>query len=180
LGRRAARTLGRSFGQLTDTGVFRYSPVIGLLMSVFHAVPFWQFLYVSTILQVLALVWIARRWSLAACAWIGIPTAIFQGNIDLFIAVAVAVVVGMRDPAAWAFPLLTNATSGVGLLWLAVRREWRPLGFALATTASSRRRRSSCGRAYGPTGWACSRTTRSMALPMSRCRRQCDCRSPRR
>lgn len=123
----------RSFGQLVDPGAFRYSPVIGLLMQPFHALPFWVFMYAWTIAQVVALVLVARRWSLAACAWAGVPASIYEGNVDLFI--ALAVVLGMRYPAAWAFVLLTKTTAGVGLLWFAVRREWRSLGAALGATA---------------------------------------------
>ncbi|GIW19784.1 MAG: hypothetical protein KatS3mg065_0080 [Chloroflexota bacterium] len=55
------------------------------------------------------------------------------GNISLLL--AVAIVLGFRWPAAWAFVLLTKVTPGVGLLWFAVRREWRPLGLALLATA---------------------------------------------
>ena len=55
------------------------------------------------------------------------------GNISLLL--AVAMVVGFRWPAAWAFVLLTKVTPGVGLLWFAVRREWRSLGIALGATA---------------------------------------------
>jgi hypothetical protein len=35
----------------------------------------------------------------------------------------------------WAFVLLTKVTPGIGLLWFAVRREWRSLGIALGATA---------------------------------------------
>jgi hypothetical protein len=55
------------------------------------------------------------------------------GNISLLL--AVAMVVGFRWPAAWAFVLLTKVTPGIGLLWFAVRREWRSLGIALGATA---------------------------------------------
>jgi hypothetical protein len=55
------------------------------------------------------------------------------GNIQLLI--AVALVLSFRWPWTWAFPLLTKPTLGVGLLWYAVRREWRNLGIALGTTA---------------------------------------------
>jgi hypothetical protein len=123
----------RSFGQLTAPGAFRYSPVIGLLMAPFHALPLWVFLYFWTIAQVTVLVTIARRWSLAACALVGVPVSIYEGNVDLFI--ALSVVVGMRYPAAWAFAFLTKASSCVGLLWFAARREWRQLAIALGATA---------------------------------------------
>jgi hypothetical protein len=55
------------------------------------------------------------------------------GNISLLL--AVAMVVGFRWPAVWAFVLLTKVTPGIGLLWFAVRREWRSLGIALGATA---------------------------------------------
>ncbi len=54
------------------------------------------------------------------------------GNISLLL--AVAIVVGFRWPAAWAFVLLTKVTPGIGLLWFVVRREWRQLGIALGAT----------------------------------------------
>ncbi len=56
------------------------------------------------------------------------------GNIHLLI--AAAIVVGFRWPVAWAFVLLTKVTPGIGLLWFAVRREWRHLAVALAGTVS--------------------------------------------
>jgi hypothetical protein len=55
------------------------------------------------------------------------------GNISLLL--AAAMVVGFRWPAMWAFVLLTKVTPGIGLLWFAVRREWRSLGIALGATA---------------------------------------------
>jgi hypothetical protein len=59
---------------------------------------------------------------------------IWGGNIELLI--AVAIVLGFRWPATWAFILLTKITPGIGLLWFAVRREWRALGIALAATVA--------------------------------------------
>ncbi len=46
-----------------------------------------------------------------------------------------AIVAGFRWPAAWAIVLLTKVTPGIGLLWFAVRREWRQLGIAMGATA---------------------------------------------
>jgi hypothetical protein len=56
------------------------------------------------------------------------------GNVSLLL--AVAIVVGFRWPAAWSVVLLTKITPGVGLLWFAVRREWRSLFIAFAATAA--------------------------------------------
>jgi hypothetical protein len=56
------------------------------------------------------------------------------GNIHLLL--GAAILLGFRYPAAWAFVLLTKVTPGVGLLWFAVRREWRSLAIALGLTAA--------------------------------------------
>lgn len=56
------------------------------------------------------------------------------GNIHLLLAGAIAI--GFRYPAAWSFVLLTKVTPGIGLLWFAVRREWRELGIALGVTVA--------------------------------------------
>jgi Glycosyltransferase family 87 len=55
------------------------------------------------------------------------------GNVSLLL--AAAIVIGFRWPAAWSLILLTKITPGIGLLWFAVRREWRSLGIALGATA---------------------------------------------
>jgi hypothetical protein len=57
---------------------------------------------------------------------------IWGGNIEVL--VALAVVLGFRWPAAWSFILLTKITPGVGLLWFAVRREWRSLAIVAVAT----------------------------------------------
>lgn len=56
------------------------------------------------------------------------------GNVQPLI--LAAVVLGLRYPALWAIPLLTKIGPGIGLLWFAVRREWRSLAIALGTTAA--------------------------------------------
>ncbi|MBM4407683.1 MAG: DUF2029 domain-containing protein [Chloroflexi bacterium] len=56
------------------------------------------------------------------------------GNVSLLI--ALAIVAGFRWPATWSFVLLTKVTPGIGLLWFAVRREWRSLAIALVATAA--------------------------------------------
>jgi hypothetical protein len=65
-----------------------------------------------------------------------LPLAFFEiwgGNIHLLL--ALAIVLGFRWPQAWAFVILTKVTPGIGVLWFAVRKEWRSLGLALGATA---------------------------------------------
>jgi hypothetical protein len=61
---------------------------------------------------------------IAALAW--------SGNAAVFVALAIA----SRHAAAWALVLLTKITPGVGVLWYAIRREWRALATTLAATAA--------------------------------------------
>ena len=59
---------------------------------------------------------------------------LWLGNLNILI--GLAIVVGMRWSAAWSFVLLTKITPGVGLVWFAMRREWRSLAIALGATAA--------------------------------------------
>ena len=56
------------------------------------------------------------------------------GNV--MILMSAALVVGFRYSGTWAFILLTKVTPGIGLVWFAVRREWRALAIALGITAA--------------------------------------------
>ena len=56
------------------------------------------------------------------------------GNIHLML--GAAIVIGLSRPTAWAFPILTKVTPGVGFLWFAARREWRHVAWAVGTAAA--------------------------------------------
>jgi len=53
---------------------------------------------------------------------------------DIYGLMGVAAVLGIRYGATWAFLLLTKITPGLGLVWFAVRREWRSLAWAVGAT----------------------------------------------
>lgn len=55
---------------------------------------------------------------------------VLLGNVRAFI--ALALVVALKHPAAWAVPALTKAVSAVGVLWHPFRGEWRRFGVAIA------------------------------------------------
>jgi len=66
-----------------------------------------------------------------------LPPVLFDiivGNVHILY--AAAIVLGFRFPWTWSLMLLTKVTPGIGLLWFAVRREWRALAIALAVTAA--------------------------------------------
>jgi len=131
----------------TQPVAYVYSPAFLQALAGLRALPWEGFLAAWTVLLLLAVRVLAgpRLWAVA------IPFAMLElagGNIHLLL--AVAVVIGFRWPAAWAFVLLTKVTPGVGLLWFAARREWRHLGIALGATAAI----AALSWAAAPGAWA--------------------------
>jgi hypothetical protein len=113
-------------------GSFVYSPVIARLFQATSLLAFWQFLWLWLGVLLATAIWLGgRRW-LWVLAFPPVALELYHGNVHLLIAAAIAL--GFRYPAAWAFVLLTKVTPGVGLLWFAVRREWRSLAIALGVT----------------------------------------------
>ena len=108
-----------------------YSPAFLQLLAPLRALAWEPFLGLWTVLLVLAVRFLSGPRLFALALLIAAPELI-GGNIHLLI--AVAIVIGFRYPAAWSLVLLTKITPGVGLLWFAVRREWRALGIAFGAT----------------------------------------------
>ncbi len=124
---------------------YLYAPVFAQFLAPLAHLGWLIFSALWFALLAASLWWLAREWSIVALfvpvvyPWsppvLYMPVAyeLRAGNIQLLI--AVALVLSFRRPAAWALPLLTKPTLGVGLLWYAVRREWRNVGIAIGTTA---------------------------------------------
>ena len=78
--------------------------------------------------------WLSGRWALVVLALPPIALELYHGNVHLLMAAAIAL--GFRYPWTWSFVLLSKVTPGVGVLWFAFRREWRPFAIALGVTAA--------------------------------------------
>ncbi|HEY8798996.1 MAG TPA: glycosyltransferase family 87 protein [Candidatus Limnocylindrales bacterium] len=118
-----------------DPIAYVYSPAFLQLVSPLTALPWQAFMAVWTALLILAVRFLTGPRLLAA--GLLFPFAAMEvagGNVSLLL--AAAIVVGFRWPAAWSIVLLTKITPGIGLLWFAVRREWRSLAIALGVTAA--------------------------------------------
>lgn len=116
-------------------GAFNYSPPAALVADWFGALDWTTFIFLWTMLIIGTVVWIAGSptWILIAFAFPFVALELYHGNINILI--AATIVLGFSHPWTWSFVLLTKTSAGVGLLWFAVRREWRPLSVALGTTA---------------------------------------------
>jgi hypothetical protein len=116
-----------------DPIAYVYSPAFLQLVSPLTALPWQAFMAVWTALLIGAVRFLTGPRLLAAGLLFPFTAMeVAGGNVSLLL--AVAIVVGFRWPAAWALVLLTKITPGVGLLWFAVRREWRSLAIALGAT----------------------------------------------
>ena len=118
-----------------DPIAYVYSPAFLQLVSPLTALPWQAFMAVWTALLIGTVRFRTGPRLLAAgllCPVTAMEVA--GGNISLFL--AAAIVLGFRWPATWALVLLTKITPGIGLLWFAVRGEWRSLGIALGATAA--------------------------------------------
>jgi hypothetical protein len=122
-------------------------PPLAFALVPLHALPWQVFIVGWTTLLFGAFWYLASEWSLPliAAGFVGIATGIGQpvttmlswaaeGNVQLLL--AAAAVAGMRHPSAWALPLLTKMTPGVGVLGFAFRGEWRRFGLAIGLTVA--------------------------------------------
>lgn len=121
--------------RLGDQDAFLYSPVVAWLFLPFSWLPYEVFYAILAAVNLGALVWLIGP-ELAAVALLLQPVSneVARGNVHLLL--AAAIVIGFRYPSAWAWPLLTKVTPGVGLLWFVFRREWVHLATAVVATAA--------------------------------------------
>jgi hypothetical protein len=113
---------------------FTYTPVIARLFAPFGLLSWPAFLWLWTAILIGTVVWLGWRSALLVLAFPPVALELYHGNVHLLMAAAIAL--GFRYPVAWSIILLTKVTPGVGLVWFAVRREWRPLAIALGFTAA--------------------------------------------
>jgi len=132
----AAQDAGRPYlhSDWNDPIAYVHSPAFLQLITPLTALPWQAFMAAWTENLIAAVRFLTGPRLLAA--GLLFPFAAMEvagGNVSLIL--AVAIVIGFRWPAAWAIVLLTKITPGIGLLWFAVRREWRSLAIALGATA---------------------------------------------
>jgi Glycosyltransferase family 87 len=115
-------------------GAFTYTPVVARLFAPFGLLTWPAFIGLWTAILVGTVAWLGWRSALLVLAFPPVALELYHGNVHLLMAAAIAL--GFRYPVAWSFILLTKVTPGVGLVWFAVRREWRPLAIALGVSAA--------------------------------------------
>jgi hypothetical protein len=112
-------------------GAYLYSPAFTQIFGPLLSLGWQQFLGLWTAMLMGALLVLAGP----VLFGLMLPLAFFElwgGNIHLLL--ALSIVLGFRYPVTWSFVLLTKVTPGIGLLWFAVRREWRNLAISVLAT----------------------------------------------
>ena len=118
-----------------DISTYLYSPAFAQALAPFGALPFPVFFALWTAISVAILIWLVRPWPwVAPILILPIVYELCVGNVHFLI--AAAIVLGFRASALWAFPILTKVTPGVGVLWFALRRDWRALALAVGVTTA--------------------------------------------
>jgi hypothetical protein len=121
-------------GHQGDAEAFLYSPAVAQVFALLGTLPWEVFLIAWSGLLLGCVLWMAK----GAWYWVlPLPPVLFDiivGNVHILY--AAAIVLGFRFPWTWSLMLLTKVTPGIGLLWFAVRREWRALAIALGVTAA--------------------------------------------
>ena len=116
-------------------GAYLYAPAFAQALYPLTLLPWPWFAALWTAAICVVYVWMVGRWAFPLLLLTGaVALELYLGQVDIFI--AAAIVIGFRYPAVWAFPLLTKVAPGIGLIWFAVRREWRNLAIAVAATVA--------------------------------------------
>lgn len=114
---------------------YLYPPIFAQLIWPLTLLPWSVFVTVWSAMTAgvfLWLLWPLRlRWRVPLFVVLCLHEALV-GNVNALL--AAMLVLGFRYPGLWAFAFLTKVAPGIGLLWFALRREWRPLGIAVVTT----------------------------------------------
>ena len=122
--------------ELLEHNGYNYSPAFELVVGWSRLLAFPVFIAIWRAILAAVLLWLAGPLTVFVLFTVPVASEINAGNIQLLL--AAAVVLGMRGgwwSATWAFVLLTKISPGVGLLWFALRRQWRSLAIALGVTA---------------------------------------------
>lgn len=128
--------LGNLYGaSVLNDGGYVYAPPFAQLLEPFRAMPWEAFLLTVVIGSLVCAVYLLGPWITLLLMAGQLPAMYLELTLaEINFPVAVAIWVGLRYPAIWAVVLLTKLTPGIGLLWFAVRREWRNLAIALGAT----------------------------------------------
>jgi len=114
------------------SGEYRYSPAFLIAIAPLRLLPWEAFVAVWFLAHIAVLLYLRLPWMLV------LPFVMedaLWGNINIFLALAVVLIVRRTGAPLWSAVLLTKVTPGVAAVWHLGRREYREFAWALAITA---------------------------------------------
>lgn len=114
-------------GDLSTT-TYHYSPAFAWWTAPIRMMPVEVMTTLVAIANVAALTYLVGPYfalALIVSQLQPITAELQHGNLNLVI--GALAVIGFRHPWVWSFALLTKVLPGIGLLWFAIRGEWRAL-----------------------------------------------------
>ena len=117
---------------------YNYSPAWEVLIGPGRLLPFETFVAIFRAIILGALVWLAGPLTAIVLFLPPVASEVNAANIQFLLAGAIVLSFRKADwwGATWAFVLLTKVSPGIGLLWFALRREWRKLAWAIGVTGA--------------------------------------------
>jgi hypothetical protein len=125
--------VGDPYANTYQHGGSGYPPPLLQLASVVGGLGWWSFLALWSAAALLALLLIAGPFAAPLLLLSIVALEVWMANVNLL--VALAIMWSFRWPVLWSLVVLTKITPGVGILWFAVRREWRPMAIAVGATS---------------------------------------------
>lgn len=120
-------------GTVGHESAYLYSPAFLQVLAPLRALPWPAFLCLWTVLLLLVLRWLSGPLLFGPLILLTFPE-LWGGNITILL--AAMIVAGFVRPGAWALAPLTKVTPTLGVLWFAVRREWRALAEVAVVTSA--------------------------------------------
>ncbi len=124
-------------GSILGAPNYTYTPVLTQLLEPFRFLGWDAFRTLWVFAGYAALAYLVGPWLGILLVIAYFPPLVWEfdvGNVNLFIGVAIWA--AFRFPALWAIPILLKPPLAIGLLWFAIRGDWRALGTAVGTTVA--------------------------------------------
>ena len=131
---------------------YPYSPVLAQVLEPIRQMPWPVFAGFWLLVMAVCLVALVGPWALLVAFIPPVLIELHAGNIHLPLALAIGL--GLRYPATWAYVLVSKPSLGIGLLWFVVRRNGGNWASRCWPRPSSRSSRRSCCPRPGRTGSA--------------------------
>ena len=131
------------YGHTLGLPGYAYSPAFAQVISPLQDLPFPTFRAIIAGAELLGLAYLFGPVLALVIVVLQVypvwESILLSGNLQIL--AAASLVLALRHPTAWPLVLLVKLTPGIGILWPALRREWRSLaigvGLTLAIAAAS-------------------------------------------